>query len=112
MPDFWYHPPQQRKAAAPGNSRRDGSRTILHTGKITAIRIFCRGSKKTASAPRTQEDKKREGWQRPTLPGSYPPSTIGAGELNERVRDGTVWTLAAKATNQSCFSTCDTRPSF
>ena len=52
---------------------------------------------------RVEKREKRSGWQRPTLPGSYPPSTIGAGELNERVRDGTVWTLTAKATNQSCF---------
>ena len=39
------------------------------------------------------------GWQRLTLPPSYPGSTISAGELNFRVRDGTGWTLTASATN-------------
>ena len=38
-------------------------------------------------------------WQRRTLPHSYPCSTICAGELNFRVRDGTGWTLTALATN-------------
>ena len=39
------------------------------------------------------------GWQRPTLPRRYQRSTIGARELNCRVRDGTGWTLTALATN-------------
>ena len=30
-------------------------------------------------------------WQRPTLPGPCGPSTIGAGGLNGRVRDGNAW---------------------
>src|SRR5690606_21141586 len=30
-------------------------------------------------------------WQRPTLPGPCGPSTIGAGGLNGRVRDGYAW---------------------
>src|SRR5690606_36049397 len=30
-------------------------------------------------------------WQRPTLPGPCGPSTIGAGRLNVRVRDGYAW---------------------
>ncbi len=53
----------------------------------------------------------REGiltWRRPTLPGGYPPSTIGAGELNCRVRDGTGWTPAASATKK--ISLHDTPP--
>ena len=40
-----------------------------------------------------------EGWQRPTLPGGCPPSTIGAGGLNDRVRDGSGCTPTALATN-------------
>ena len=36
--------------------------------------------------------------QRPTLPGSLPPSTIGAGGLNCRVRDGNGCFPAAMAT--------------
>ena len=36
--------------------------------------------------------------RRPTLPGGYPPSTIGAGRLNFRVRDGNGCDSAAMAT--------------
>ena len=36
--------------------------------------------------------------RRPTLPGGLPPSTIGAGELNFRVRDGNGCIPAAMAT--------------
>ena len=51
-----------------------------------------RGIKKTR--------RRRKGcWQRLTLPPSHPGSTISAGELNCRVRDGTGWTLTALATN-------------
>ena len=32
-------------------------------------------------------------WQRPILPGSFPPSIFGTGELNFRVRDGNGWGL-------------------
>ncbi len=37
-------------------------------------------------------------WRRPTLPGPCGPSTIGAGGLNGRVRDGYVWNPSAIAT--------------
>ena len=36
--------------------------------------------------------------QRPTFPGSLPPSIIGAIELNFRVRDGNGWNLYAIVT--------------
>ena len=36
----------------------------------------------------------------PTLPHSYPCSTIGAEELNYRVRDGNGWVLLAKVTQK------------
>ncbi len=39
----------------------------------------------------------------PTLPGVYTPSTIGAGELNFRVRNGNGWVPAAIATGQSKY---------
>ena len=39
--------------------------------------------------------------QRPTLPHSRPCSTIGAGELNFRVRNGNGWDLSAMATEKS-----------
>ena len=32
--------------------------------------------------------KQKKAWQRPTLAGGQPPTTIGAEELNDRVRDG------------------------
>jgi hypothetical protein len=53
-----------------------------------------------------QHTRGRAGWQRRTLPHSYPCSTIRAGELNDRVRDVSGWTLAAPATNPPCFLFC------
>ena len=54
---------------------------------------------------RAAENKNAEksGWQRPTLPRGHPRSTIGARELNCRVRDGAGWTLTALATNTPFF---------
>ena len=49
-----------------------------------------------------REEKCTGGWQRPTLPHRYQCSTIGARELNCRVRDGAGWTLTALATNNAC----------
>ncbi len=48
-------------------------------------------------AKREREEQCR--WQRRTLPRGRPRSTIRAGELNCRVRDGAGWTLTALATN-------------
>ena len=45
-----------------------------------------------------QEGKKGMGRRRPTLPRSHPRSTIGAEELNDRVRDGNGCDLLAVAT--------------
>src|SRR5690606_32820141 len=39
-------------------------------------------------------------WQRPTLPGPRGPSTIGAGGLNGRVRDGYAWFPSAIITKR------------
>ena len=39
-------------------------------------------------------------WRRPTLPGPCGPSTIGAGGLNGRVRDGYAWNPSAIATKR------------
>ena len=41
-------------------------------------------------------------WRRPTLPHSLPCSTIGAEELNFRVRNGYGWTLFAMVTKKLC----------
>src|SRR5690606_6875124 len=40
--------------------------------------------------------------RRPTLPGTLVPSTIGAGGLNFRVRDGNGWDPSAMATETCC----------
>ncbi|MEY2626315.1 MAG: hypothetical protein RJB08_74 [Actinomycetota bacterium] len=40
--------------------------------------------------------------RRPTLPGGLPPSTIGAGGLNCRVRDGNGCDPTAMATENCC----------
>src|SRR5271157_5118283 len=45
-------------------------------------------------------------WQRPTLPGRYHPSTIGAGGLNCRVREGTGCTPTAEATKKPLTTHC------
>ncbi len=47
---------------------------------------------------RERGERKKKAWQRPTLPGDCSPSTIGAGGLNCRVRDGAGCTPAAYAT--------------
>ena len=39
-------------------------------------------------------------WQRPTLPGAPAPSTIGAGGLNFRVRNGNGWIPSAITTRR------------
>jgi hypothetical protein len=43
--------------------------------------------------------ERTEGWHRPSLPRGYPLSTIGAGGLNDRVREGTGCTPTAIDTN-------------
>ena len=48
-------------------------------------------------------DKKKVSWQRPTLPGGCPPSTIGAGRLNFRVRDVSGCTPAAPVTKRPFY---------
>jgi hypothetical protein len=45
--------------------------------------------------------EREETWRRPTLPGGYPPSIIGAGGLNCRVREGTGCTPAAPDTKKA-----------
>src|SRR5690554_5249429 len=49
--------------------------------------------------PRHRREKFR---QRPTLPGPLDPSTIGAGGLNFRVRNGNGWNPSAMATEICC----------
>ena len=61
--------------------------------------------RQTASVPEMQEGPPHNGTtllskcrRRPTLPGPFGPSTIGAGGLNFRVRNGNGWNPAAMAT--------------
>jgi hypothetical protein len=51
--------------------------------------------------PAARWRREKKGWQRPTLPHRCQCSTIGARELNCRVRDGAGWTLTALATNNT-----------
>jgi hypothetical protein len=46
----------------------------------------------------TDKYEAKKTWRRPTLPHSYPCSTIGAGELNFCVRDGNRCFLPAMIT--------------
>jgi hypothetical protein len=46
-------------------------------------------------------ESKRFSWQRPTLPGTAVPSTIGADGLNDRVREGTGCTSVAVITKRT-----------
>jgi hypothetical protein len=48
-------------------------------------------------------------WRRPTLPGGLPPSTIGAVELNFRVRDGNGCDIDAMATRNQLSTRVSTR---
>ena len=48
--------------------------------------------------------------QRPTLPGSYPPSTISAGGGHVRVRDGNGWIPSAMATGTLSVLAAVTQP--
>jgi hypothetical protein len=52
----------------------------------------------------TQEIQKRFSWQRPTLPGTPVPSTIGAGGLNYLVRYGAGCFPSAKATRRTFYA--------
>jgi hypothetical protein len=46
--------------------------------------------------------------RRPTLPGGFPPSTIGAAGLNDRGRDGNGWIPRAQITGQALSSATPT----
>ncbi len=59
-------------------------------------------SYKRMSAPHSGARSCREHRRRPTLPGGLPPSTIGAGRLNFRVRDGNGCDPVAMATDTCC----------
>lgn len=58
--------------------------------------------------PPTESQWSLSAWQRPTLPGPCGPSTIGAGGLNGRVRDGYAWNPSAIATKQIRYCTLKT----
>src|SRR5664280_443791 len=56
------------------------------------------------NAPDERGALSEESRRRPTLPGGYPPSTIGAGGLNCRVRNGNGCLSAAMATGNCALS--------
>src|SRR5580704_2288757 len=62
-----------------------------------------------AEAPRGFREKSR---RRPTLPGGLPPSTIGAGGLNCRVRNGNGCFPAAMATGNCALDELPTPPTY
>ena len=57
-----------------------------------------------ATIPGTTRLRTEKSRRRPTLPGGYPPSTIGAGGLNCRVRNGNGCLSAAIATGNCALS--------
>ena len=71
--------------------------------------LFCshftqQGSMKPPKTSTAQKCRKKVSWQRPTLPRGRPPSTIGADDLNFRVRDVTGCTLVAPITKRLTFT--------
>ena len=62
--------------------------------------IAQRSGDKQLSPDRCVELNEKVSWQRPTLPGSRPPSTIGADGLNDQVRDVTGCTTVAQVTKR------------
>ena len=67
------------------------------------ITISIRDDRRNTKAPRFHEGLLiRLIRRRPTLPGGLPPSTIGAGGLNCRVRDGNGCDPTAMATENCC----------
>ena len=56
---------------------------------IAILSLHPSGSRVAAGIKKAQQLLSQiKNWQRPTFPGSFPPSIIGAKELNFCVRDG------------------------
>ncbi len=91
------HPSRRRpKAGRADHAEKEGPRQHA-TGPSTDLRpsIPKRATPPSGTLGGVGFEKIR---RRPTLPGGYPPSTIGAGRLNFRVRDGNGCDSAAMAT--------------
>jgi hypothetical protein len=87
---------------------RSSSRRGLRGGSSTAVPVVEGGSGyrcepgRNAMTPASMGGRHlRKNRRRPTLPGGLPPSTIGAGGLNCRVRNGNGCVPAAMATGSS-----------
>ena len=98
-----------RPRIRPGLSRAS-SRRGLRGGSSTTGPVVGRASRYRA---RERDDARLDGGRhlrknrrRPTLPGGLPPSTIGAGGLNCRVRNGNGCVPAAMATGSSVSLGC------
>jgi hypothetical protein len=71
-----------------------------------SVSVDASNSKKQPVPVETGDGLQKEGFrQRPTLPHSFPCSTIGAEELNFRVRDGNGCCLFAIATEKAFMQT-------
>ena len=90
-------PPEGRRD--PEEGRRGG--TDIGARSYERERPFAPGAKNGSRAPQGGP-RVFEIRRRPTLPGGLPPSTIGAGSLNFRVRDGNGCDPAAIATEICC----------
>ena len=107
-------------ARRPGSAVGRGSRSALATRRT---RRATRGHVRRCYGPTGAPRKTTRGRlpigapspceirRRPTLPGGLPPSTIGAGSLNFRVRDGNGCDPAAMATEICCQGVARCAPS-
>ena len=84
----------------------NGKGAALDNGLGKDFHLLAPGvARRTAKKPPAERGASSEkSRRRPTLPGGYPPSTIGAGGLNCRVRNGNGCLSAAMATGNRALS--------
>src|SRR4051794_25329636 len=78
MPAFWTHP------ATPATTCRRSAPPRLPGGPRPRCPDHAKAGPRLRGGPAFEQVSRR----RPTLPGSFPPSTIGAERLNDSVRNG------------------------
>ena len=74
---------------------------LSYQGIVRGLHMYLENCVKISSQVGRTYMKWNSAWQRPTLPEPCGPSTIGAGGLNGRVRDGNAWFPSAVITKQS-----------
>ena len=98
----------EARAPQPRRARLPGTRAGTDDDAVPAVRPGRALNRKREGAPPAIPEEwpraltSNEIRRRPTLPGGLPPSTIGAGSLNFRVRDGNGCDPAAMATEICC----------